>query len=159
RSAAVPRRPTMGARAMPRVTCPDCDEVMKVPDGARASIRCPSCGSRILLNSQDDAYEVSEEREERVPRSRKSGRKSTADSGPIRGLIALIVLGPVGVVLAIASIFNVKAALAAAIVGFIGTCTASLCLFSLYNREGKRSHTEGDGSWGAYFARIGLGFK
>ena len=141
---------------MPRVTCPNCDELVRAPDDGRA-VRCPACRTRIGLDQPDDDGD-DEDRDERMPQFRKK-RKRGRGPEPIRGLIALIILGPIGLALAIASIFNVKAALAAAIIGFIGTCAAALCLYSLYKKEGDESFTEGDGSWGSYFARIGLGFK
>lgn len=141
---------------MPRVTCPNCDELVRVPDDGRA-VRCPACHTRIGLDPPDDDGD-DEERDERMPQFRKK-RKRGRGPEPIRGLIALIILGPIGLALAVASIFNVKAALAAAIIGFIGTCAAALCLFSLYKKEGEESFTEGGGSWGSYFARMGLGLK
>ncbi len=138
---------------MPKLTCPGCEEVVKVPDG-QTSARCPSCGQRI--GKAPPAEEPDEDDEDEKPRPRKRRKEAPTDSG-IRGLIALVLLGPLGIALGIGTILNIKVAVAALIVGFFGTCTATLMLYSLYKREGA-SHMTGDQNWGMFFAQIQLAF-
>ena len=96
---------------MPKLTCPECDEAVTVPDGTRTA-RCPACGSKIGTPSRDEDEEEREEEEEekgRKPRKKKKkkgAKKSGRDSERIRGLIPLILFGPLGIGLAIWAPFS-----------------------------------------------------
>ena len=137
---------------MSRMTCPDCDRVFKVPDDAPAAVRCPECGCRIRTDTSDD-----EDRKERKPRSQKSGAKKAREPERIQGLIPMLIGVPIALALGIAAVPNVKAAFAAAMLGFLAAVGAGLALYFLYKREGA-SHLTGKQTWGKFVSQIRLAF-
>lgn len=57
---------------MARIRCPECDRVVKVPDGERASFRCPSCQASISLDSVEPGEAEPRQRQRREqPRIRR----------------------------------------------------------------------------------------
>lgn len=89
---------------MPRITCPECDEVVMVAAGTR-SARCPACHHKLIDDGADKRDE--EEEEERKPKKKKKSKKRGSRARePFRGLIPLVLFGPAGLVLAICAPFS-----------------------------------------------------
>jgi len=120
---------------MQKLRCPECDEVVKVPDGGRGA-RCPACHARIGPDEPEEEDRDDDE-EDRKPRPRKKRRKKaqSRDSERIRGLIPLVLLGPPGVVCAIAAPFSSWATAIGILAGFLLWVGAFFPLWRIYHRD------------------------
>jgi DNA-directed RNA polymerase subunit RPC12/RpoP len=123
---------------MPRTSCPECDEVITIPNGKR-SIPCPACGTKITTKSRDEEPEEEddeEQEEERRPRKRRKKRSGRLVREPenVRGLIPLIILGPAGLVLAIWAPFSGYGTALAPLIGFFLSVVAFTVVSRIYYR-------------------------
>ena len=119
---------------MPRVSCPECDKVVKVPvDYERSCIRCPSCEFKIRLDEEEEDSRSSRNgrggrstAKERVFEKKK--KKSRNEPSALwflpllmaLGLLALFALAPFNLYAArVAMVLGLAAALAGAIMAYV----------------------------------------
>jgi hypothetical protein len=137
---------------MPRVRCPDCERLVKVPDEDLAAVRCP-CGRKLRLDEADEAPRP----QQRRPSSRKSRRR-------VRGLVPLLVLGPVGLLLVPLAPFFLAAALTATFGGLALFITGIVMVYRIFKEKGRGADLEmgvggTTGGWMLLFTQIGYAIR
>jgi hypothetical protein len=110
--------------SMPRISCPSCETVLKIPDDGRTAIRCPACG--ITTRLSDDQDHADEERRpiremRPVPKSSppRPRRPAPRKKARLPWFLPLITILPPCLVLFILTPFS---KLAACLALLIGTC-------------------------------------
>ena len=98
---------------MGRIACPECEQTLNVPDGARA-VRCPACTARIDIpatppppparpRSHDDEADRPRARRPRGheddEQPRRRGKSPARGKGAPRGIVAFVLFGPACLVL------------------------------------------------------------
>jgi hypothetical protein len=107
---------------MPRVTCPGCDEIIKVSNEEdRDVLRCPSCREKVYLREDEDREE-DRPRERPLTKAGRRPRKRGPGPGKTDWLVTLAVIVPLLLLLLGLSPFFLMITVALTFVGFHVAC-------------------------------------
>ncbi|QJW97144.1 zinc-ribbon domain-containing protein [Frigoriglobus tundricola] len=137
---------------MRKVSCPECDEVVKVPDESK-TVRCPACHTRIVEGGPKN----DENDEEDEPRPKKR-RKKAPGQKRVRGLIPLLFLAPAGFAIAGAAPFSSAGTQLAIWFGFGYWILGLVCVRAMYQEPDDGASAEAFGVW-VMFHAIGASFR